>query len=91
MPVNTVLLSIDGACLAENLREAAEKVDGAEREVVIDFSSVCRIDAGDLQAMETLAGAAESKAVKVVLCGVNSGIYKTLKLAKLAPRFSFMV
>ena len=39
--------------------------------------------------METLADSADEKAVKVVLRGVNIDIYKVLKLAKLASRFSF--
>jgi len=40
--------------------------------------------------MESLAGRADEKAVKVVLRGVNVDIYKVLKLMKLAPRFSFV-
>jgi hypothetical protein len=39
--------------------------------------------------MEEFASAADEKSVKVVLCGVNVGAYKVLKLAKLASRFSF--
>jgi hypothetical protein len=37
-----------------------------------------------------LAGKADGKSVKVVLGGVNVSVYKTLKLMKLAPRFSFL-
>ena len=59
-------------------------------EVVLDFSSVRRIDPSALRAMEKLAGIADDKAVKVVLRGVNVDIYKVLKLVKLTPRFSFL-
>jgi len=71
------------------LRDASEKLDSAEGEIVLDFSSVRRIDAGALRAMEEFADTADRKAVTVVLRGVNVGIYKVLKLVKLASRFSF--
>jgi anti-anti-sigma regulatory factor len=90
MPTNAVLLSIDGDRVAPALQEALEKLDGAGGEVVLDFSSVHRVDTGALSVMEKLAGAADGKSVKVVLCGVNVAIYKALKLAKLAPRFTFL-
>jgi len=73
----------------ETLQEALEKLDGAAGEVVLDFSSVRRVDPAALRMMEKLAAAAGEKAVKVVLRGVNIDIYKALTLIKLAPRFSF--
>jgi anti-anti-sigma regulatory factor len=76
--------------VAPALREAVEKLDGGGGEVVMDFSLVRRVDAGVLNVMEKLANAAEGKSVKVLLCGVNPGVYKALKLAALAPRFSFV-
>ena len=85
-----VLLKIDGERVADALQEAREKLDGAQGEVVLDFSSVRRIDPHAIRAMENLAGRADEKAVKVVLRGVNIDIYKVLKLVKLAPRFSFV-
>jgi anti-anti-sigma regulatory factor len=90
MPVNTVWLKVDGECVAKALQEAAETLDTAGGEVVLDFSTVQRVNSGELQALETLAGKANGKAVKVVLGGVNPTVYKTLKLMKLAPRFSFL-
>ena len=90
MPVNTVWLKVDGERVVQTLKEALETVDTAEGEVVLDFSSVERVDPSALQAMETLAGKADGKSVKVVLGGVNVSVYKTLKLMKLAPRFSFL-
>jgi len=57
--------------------------------VVLDFSSVRRVDEGALQAIEGLARVAAQKAVRVVLCGVDVHVYKVLKLARLTWRFSF--
>jgi anti-anti-sigma regulatory factor len=90
MPINAVWLRIDGERVADAVQQSIEKVDSAEGEVVLDFSSVRRIDATALKAMEKLAGIADDGAVKVVLCGVTVDIYKVLKLMKLAPRFSFL-
>jgi anti-anti-sigma regulatory factor len=84
-----VCLEINGESVAPALLEALEKIGSAGGEVVLDFSSVRRIDSSALGALEKLAGTADDKAVKVTLRGVNVDIYKTLKLAKLAPRFSF--
>jgi len=90
MPVNTLWLKIDGERVVGALQEALEKLDGAGDELVLDFSAVRRIDPSALRAMETLAGAADDKAAKVVLRGVNVDVYRVLKLMKLAPRFSFL-
>jgi anti-anti-sigma regulatory factor len=89
MPVNALWLKIDGESVVHALQEALEKLDGAAGEVVLDFSSVHRIDASALRAMENLAGAVDGKA-KVALHGVNVGVYKVLKLMKMARRFSFL-
>lgn len=85
-----VWLKIDGVRAADALQEARERLDGAQGEVVLDFSSVCRIDTHALRAMEQLAASADEKTVKVVLRGVNIDTYKVLKLAKLASRFSLL-
>jgi anti-anti-sigma regulatory factor len=90
MATNAVWLKIDEERLIPALQDAREKLDGADGKVVLDFSSVRRIDAGALAAMEKLAGTADEKAVKVVLRGVNVDVYKVLKLVKLSPRFSFL-
>jgi anti-anti-sigma regulatory factor len=90
MPVNTAWLEVDGARLTPALQEALEKLDAAGGELILDFSGVQRVDPSALKAMENLAAAAGDKAVKVGLRGVNIGIYKAMKLAKLAPRFSFL-
>jgi anti-anti-sigma regulatory factor len=92
MPVATigVVFEIDEELVVQTLQEAGEKLDGADGELVLDFSSVRRIDPGALREIERLADLADEKAVKVVLRGVNIDIYKVLKLVKLAPRFSFL-
>jgi anti-anti-sigma regulatory factor len=81
---------IDGERVAPSLDEARGKLDGTAGEMVLDFSSVCRIDARALRAMEELAAAAESKGIKLVLRGASIDVYRVLKLMKLAPRFSFL-
>ena len=72
------------------VQQTLESLDGAAGEVVVDLSSVERIDSATLKSLEQLAGAADAKSVKVVLRGVNVNVYKVFKLMKLAPRFSFV-
>ena len=86
----TVWPKIDEGCVVRALQDAGEKLDGADGEVILDFSSVRRIDPGALKAMEEFAGKADAKTVKVVLRGVKVDVYKVLKLVKLAPRFGFV-
>ena len=81
---------IEEASVVQALKEAGEKLDSTESEVVLDFSAVLRIDASALKAMEAFAGMADNKGVKVVLRGVHVGVYRVLKLVKLASRFSFV-
>jgi len=83
-------LKIDEELVVPALREAAEKLDSAEGEIVLDFSSVRRIDPSALKAIEDLASKADDKSVRVVLRGVRIDVYKVLKLVRLAPRFSFV-
>ena len=90
MTMIPVWLEIDGERAVDALQETREKLNGDAGDVFLDFSSVRRIDPSALKAMESLAGRADEKAVKVVLRGVNVDIYKVLKLMKLAPRFSFV-
>jgi anti-anti-sigma regulatory factor len=71
-------------------QEAVDKVNSAQGEVTLDFSSVLRIDSNVVGAMEQLAGLAGQRSVKVVLRAVNVDIYKVLKLLKLTQRFSFL-
>lgn len=72
------------------LQEAVESLDHAQGELVVDLSSVARIDAAAARALEELADRADRVPVKVILRGVHVGIYRALKLLKLAPRFSYL-
>lgn len=71
------------------LNEALHAVESAEGELLLDFSSMRRIDSGALRMMEDLAAKAEQKKIKVVLRGVNVDIYKVLKLGRLTSRYTF--
>ena len=81
---------VDGEQVKESLAEAREVLNRAEGEVLLDFSAVRRINPSGLNAMEEFAAAAEGKAVKVALRGVNVDVYKVLKLARLSARFMFV-
>jgi anti-anti-sigma regulatory factor len=83
-------LKIDGDHVTETLHEACQKLSDADGELVLDFSNVHRIDAEALVAMEDLASRAKERAVKLVLRGVNVGIYKVLKLSRLADKLAFL-
>jgi anti-anti-sigma regulatory factor len=89
MSTNGAWLTIDGD-LRQALRQAQERLDSAGKELVLDFTGVQRIEPVGLEAMETLAGIAEDKGIRVVLAGVSVQVYKVLKLTKLAARFSFV-
>jgi anti-anti-sigma regulatory factor len=84
-----VWFEIDGESVVPTLQEARTKLDGADGGMVLGFSTVRRIDPSALRALEELARAADHKDVKVVLRGVNIGIYKVLKLSNLTSRFDF--
>jgi len=88
MSMNGASVRIDGELLPA-LQEALERLDSADGEVVLDFSSVRRIGPDALKGMEELASKAEEKGIRVVLAGMSVDVYKVLKLAKLASRFSF--
>jgi anti-anti-sigma regulatory factor len=90
MTTNVEWLEIEGERVIQTLQKDPETLDGAQGDVVLDFSSVRRINPSGLRVMEKLAGIADDKAVKVVLRGVNVDIYKVLKLVKLTSRFSFL-
>jgi len=90
MAMIAVWLKLDEGRVAQALQEAGEKLDGAEGEVVLDFSSVRRVDPSALQAMAEFVGQADQKGVKAVLRGVNVDVYKVLTLVKLVSRFRFV-
>ena len=79
-------LKLDGDGLVRALQQA---LDGAGDSLVLDLSSVTRVDASALRALEKLAEEAATKSIEVGLRGVNVDVYKVLKLARLTRRFSF--
>jgi anti-anti-sigma regulatory factor len=83
-------LRVDAQHVVENLQDAREMLETANGELILDFSSLRRIDPSAVRAMQALAETAEDKTIKVVLRGVNIEIYKVLKLLKLTRRFSFV-
>jgi anti-anti-sigma regulatory factor len=88
MGTNAVRLAVDGERLIHDLEKACTMLDNAHGEVVLDLSSVRRVDPASLRAMEHLADTADGKGTKLILNNVNIDVYKVLKLMKLAPRFS---
>jgi anti-anti-sigma regulatory factor len=89
MAMTAVWLRIDEECVVQALQDAGRKLGSVVGEVVLDFSSVSRIDVSAVRGMEEFAGVAEGKGVNVVLRGVSISVYKVLKQAKLASRFVF--
>jgi len=91
MTTHAEWIKIDPERILDTLQqEAVDKVNSAQGEATLDFSSVARIDSNVVGAMEQLAGLAEDRSVKLVLRAVNGDIYKVLKLLKLTERFSFV-
>lgn len=90
MATNPTIVNIDQQRVTATVDQAARKLDSAEKEVVLDFSSVRRISASDVRQLEEFAHAADEKKVKVLLRGVNVDIYKALKLTRLTREFWFV-
>ena len=74
---------------ADWIQDAVQKINGGEQEVVLDFSTVARIDGNVVRALEELAGLADERSARVVLRSVNVDIYRVLKQLKLTERFTF--
>lgn len=90
MTTIAVWLKVEQERIVHDLEKASERLDSADGEMALDFSSVQQITASALAAISELAAAADDRGVKVVLGGVNVEIYKVLKLVKLASRFPFV-
>ena len=74
MTTNSVPLDID---------HALATLDTCGGELQLDFTTVDRLDAPALAALERLSAAARQKDVKVTLRGAPVHVYKVLKLTKL--------
>jgi anti-anti-sigma regulatory factor len=89
MATNDVWVKVDGERVVQAFEEAGEKLADAPAEVVLDFSSVLRIDPSALRAINDFAARVDGKTTQIILTSVNINIYKVLKLMKLTPRFAF--
>lgn len=85
-----VLRKVDNENVASALKELEQSFNPAQGEVVIDLSSVARLDGIALGSLAEFANKAETASVKVILRGVNVDVYKVLVLMKLTSRFSFV-
>jgi anti-anti-sigma regulatory factor len=89
METNALCLKIDGNNVMADLLKAEESLEGRQ-DLALDLSGVSRIDSAGLERLQRFALRAEDKKIKVALRGVNINVYKTLKLARVTPRFSFV-
>jgi len=90
MEAIAVRRKIEESDVAAAIRDVAAHLDSADRELVLDFSSVGRIDPDAVCALDDLARRSNDKSIKVTLHGVNLDVYKALKLVNLTSRFSFV-
>ena len=90
MVMSIVSLKLNGADLVEALLAAGQKLEEMEGDLILDFSSVSRVTPAALSAISDFADDADERSVRVVLRGVNVDVYRVLKLARLAERFSLV-
>jgi anti-anti-sigma regulatory factor len=83
-------LVLDSEHPLQTLQKAQEEIANGNTDLTLDFSAIRKVDPATLQALEELASRAEGSAVQVALRGVDVGVYKVLKLARLASHFSFV-
>ncbi len=83
-------LKVDGGHVARDFHEACERLHTTDEDVVLDLSSVSRLDPEAVRSIERFAARAQEKAIKVALRGVNVEVYKVLKLMNLSPHFTFV-
>lgn len=90
MEMSIVSLKLNGADLVEALQAAGQKLEGMHGDMILDFSSVSRVTPAALSAMSDFVDTADERSVNVILRGVNVDVYRVLKLARLAQRFSLV-
>lgn len=84
-------LEVEESGIISILQQACERVGNGDGDLILDFSSVRRIQPSAIRELEKLAAMADERAITITLRGVNVDVYKVLKLVKLAPRFCFVV
>jgi len=90
METTIVSLKLNGADVVTALQAAAEKLERMKGDMILDFSTVRRLDPAALSAMSDFADAADERPVNIILRGVNVDVYRVLKLAQLTQRFSMV-
>jgi anti-anti-sigma regulatory factor len=91
MKSQSTLIRVDGRTAAQSLTEArAALPEEAGADVVLDMSSVTRVDPAAVNALTDLAAAAEARQQVATLRGVVVDVYRVLKLTGLAARFRFL-
>lgn len=90
MATLSVMPKLETEHFVEILEDARKRLDSAEGEMIIDFSTVSRISPAAIGTLEELARLADAKAVRLVMRGVGVEVYKVLKLMKVASRFSYL-
>lgn len=88
MATMKVFIKLQESGITESLNNAAGKLPAVQP--VLDFSSIRRINPSALRALEELASAGDGQAVKIDIRGIDVSVYKVLKVANLAQRFSFV-
>ena len=83
-------LKVDEARMVVTLQDIGAKLESTVGDVIVDFSDIRRIDPAALEALSEFVDAADEKSVNVVLRGVSVDVYRVLKLARLAKRFSLV-
>jgi anti-anti-sigma regulatory factor len=83
-------LKVDEARMVVTLQEIGSKLESTVGDVIVDFSDIRRVDPAALEALTEFVDTADEKAVNVVLRGVSVDVYRVLKLARLAKRFSLV-
>ena len=89
MEIADLALRIDEQNLVGSLEKARKGLE-PESQLMLDLSSIRRIDSRGLRALQELVHQAEEIKGKVVLRGVNVDVYKALKLAHLTRILSFV-
>lgn len=84
------VVQVDEARAARSIEDACARLESADGELVLDLSSVERLDPSAVVALNALVPLAKEKATKLVLRGVNVNVYKVLKLVRLSNHFTFV-
>jgi anti-anti-sigma regulatory factor len=90
MATLAILVSLEDGALAAELEEASSRLENGEREVVLDFSSVHRLSAAEVHAIDEFTRAAEEKGIKVMERALGVDLYRALKLARQSSRLSLV-